>query len=125
MKTMFTADGFFIVLLMVAVYIGLKWHTHAKLKKIIKDGEFVFKGKQYEVYCIGRPDDPGLGLPEALLGPDNGAFAPDTLSKVKFLKECDKQTLSTMKDDLALQPKRIYPNENILSESDEMHFNSE
>lgn len=125
MQTMFTADGFFWVLLIVVVFIAMKWHTRARLKKIIQDGGFAYKGKYYDVYYLGRADNPKAGLPEALLDPDNGAFAPDTLSKVKWLSEGDKKQLSTVKDQYVSDPKSITAHENMLNEIDEMLLKSD
>lgn len=121
---MFTADGIFIVSLIVVAYLGMKWHLHVKLNEIIKQGGFAHKGKQYDIYYLGRADNPKAGIPEVLLNPDNGAFAPDTLSKVKFLNECDRQMLSTMKDDLALCHKCAPSPSKELGELDKRLFES-
>lgn len=97
-KIMFTADGVFIVLLLVVAYVGMKWYMHVKIKEMIRSGGFVFKGKQYDVYYLGRADNPSFGLPDVLQDPDNGAFAPETLSKLKYLSIQEKQHISTIKD---------------------------
>ncbi len=101
--SLFSALVIIVVFFIVSVFLGFslgRWYCH---RLAVTQGGFSF-GK-YDYVCIASPrDNPANGLPEALWGPgdqDNGAFAKDTLGKIKFLKPGQIRDLTT-KD----QPRR-------------------
>lgn len=87
-----------IAMFIVTLVIGFKAGRLSVADECLTRGGFSVGDTDYSCIGIYKKDNPHLGLPDALLGPDNGAFAENTLAKLKFIKPVDRQKLSTMKD---------------------------
>jgi hypothetical protein len=94
---MIQGNGLTSSIAVIAVTICLWLYGRYVLVKASEKGFFSLFGQVYTVRLHVR-DQPSNGLPEVLRDPDNGAFAPNTLSKIKSLTEEDRLKLSTMQE---------------------------
>ncbi len=93
MMLFLTVLAFAIVIL--ALFVGFHLGKTHCANECMTEGVFTVSGIEYS--CIGyyNKNDPNAGMPDVLLPPDNGAFAPNTLDKLKFLRPTERQTLET------------------------------
>lgn len=94
---MIQVSGLTLSIAVMAVTICLWLYGRYVLVKASDKGHFVLFGYVYTVR-LAIQDQSQNGLPEVLRDPDNGAFAPNTLSKIKTLTEEDRLKLSTMQE---------------------------
>lgn len=83
---------------LLALFVGYRAGRISCADQCMNQGGFTVSGIEYSCIDLYKKDDPSMGLPDVLLPPDNGAFAADTLEKLKFLKPVDRQKLTTTAD---------------------------